>query len=520
MPAPSQVDLEANNRTNLEQFVIKRNTTILEAQKKQPQDLEPFRKFKAEEKQNHLEPPAQSILEKEETKNDGGGDVVEDDLKKSLINKSVIHESKENDEIDIRDTGTIHMLAVTAVTQTEHPNRSLRPWLFALMSLTFIMIQSAVFYMIIKESDILPCSAHIDCLTRKYCDYNFGEDGGQRQALCNDCKLLTTLLDYDDDYYKLTSDQACMFIFVIFILVAHMSTDIEEATIEEALLRKNGATTSNIPALILLASLRHRRMVLPWGIALAVIVITLTEDDLSMKNMLLNAAALKFLLNVDSLVLKKSSSSSSGSDDDNDNRNSSEEMIIIPVREGVDYSWWGPRVESIVIGVVVIITVLNVRSVVKGLNDIFYGDVGVDVSCLHFYYVLWWMLVYGSLSTCIIHALCHLYTTTCSTELEEEEEQQEEQVVEGEEEQVEGEEEQVKGKRKVLLIVTDTLFQSMASLSPLYLFAFLSNFIDMDYTWYLYGDELKSYGILAATSLSIYVILALLLHRYAMKKSI
>jgi hypothetical protein len=66
----------------------------------------------------------------------------------------------DDDDGEIRDTGTIHMFAVTAVTQTENPNRCLRAWFFAFISLTFIMIQSTAFYMIIKEADVLPYSAH------------------------------------------------------------------------------------------------------------------------------------------------------------------------------------------------------------------------------------------------------------------------------------------------------------------------------------------------------------------------
>jgi hypothetical protein len=594
------------------------------------QDLEPFiKKILVEETQQDLEPLIRKILV-EETHNDGGGD-AEDDLKPPLIKSVIQQESKDNDEIDIRDirnTGTIHMLAVTAVTQTEDRHSPFRPWLFALVSLGFIMIQSTAFYMIIQESHGLPCSAHTDCLTGKYCEYGSGnysrEDGGERQALCADCEYLTLQLYSDDsewindmesikkacdreeitslesvdhnvvwineegnpavynqtkyasgyDYWclarqhckqsemymedkedvnsheeaweiaqhinqcdylvlvknKLTSAQAFIFVFLILILASHMSTDIEEATIEEALLRKNGATTSNIPALILLASLRHRRLVLPWGIALAVVVITLT-DDLSIKNILLNVLALEFLLNVDSIVLKfykTSSFSCSGSNDDNeDNSHSSEEMII-PVREGVDYSWWGPRVESIGIGIVVIITVLNIESVVEGLSDIFLRESEGAVSCGLFYAALWWMLVYGSLSTCIIHALCHLGAKvrirgrivheTLNSEIDSEQQPQ----LESQNER-EGKE---KVKGKCLFILADTLFQAMASLSPLYLFAFLIFFIDMIYytreelLTVSFGDNFRTYGILALVFWIIYVILAFLIHRYATKKQI
>jgi hypothetical protein len=87
-----------------------------------------------------------------------------------------------------------------------------------------------------------------------------------------------------------------------------------------------------------------------------------------------------------------------------------------------------------------------------------------------------------------------------------------------------GEEIKMKGK-VLLLIVADTLFQAMASLSPLFLSAFLTFLITMTYLspqiilmWF--GDEFLIISTLFLCFWCIYGILAFLIHRYATKKSI
>ena len=322
---------------------------------------------------------------------------------------------------------------------------------------------------------------------------------------------------------KLTISQAFIFVFVTFLLTSHMCVDIEEATIEEALLRKKRATISNISALILLVSLRLRRLVLPWAIALAVVVVTLT-DDLTMKNILLNVVALEFILNADTLVLKfcyeqpsvkervhdesqqreqldeeskieqrdiqvhavfeiGSSEMKISTPNENDEFASSyeEDEKHIFVREGVDYSWWGPRVESFVIGLVVVITVLKAELVADFLNDVFYKS-RHGMACVRLFWALWFMLVYGSLSTCIAHALCHFITKMRvlldKNLLAENNSGSGDQVGEAQDENRDdgGDE-----KGNFLCIILDTLFQSLASLCAFYLYASSLFLVDWSY---------------------------------------
>ena len=120
--------------------------------------------------------------------------------------------------------------------------------------------------------------------------------------------------------------------------------------------------------------------------AMAVVALTLTED-LNMKNVLLNVVALEFILQADSLLLKywcrktitfDTVRSSSPHQDVEEQSNTilivterpSTEKRNDPVDVGDDYSWWAPRVETVVIGIVMIVTVQNVMTVVEAINNV------------------------------------------------------------------------------------------------------------------------------------------------------
>ena len=57
------------------------------------------------------------------------------------------------DEDEICDTGTIHMMAAIAFTEEESGRRTLRPFLFGLMSPYFVLIQCAAFCVILIEGE-------------------------------------------------------------------------------------------------------------------------------------------------------------------------------------------------------------------------------------------------------------------------------------------------------------------------------------------------------------------------------
>ena len=616
--------VEETSRRDLEQLIKK----ILKEERQN--DLEPLiQKYFDEENKKDAEPliARVELQGKKDVQRNDQGDEEDGDLEPFV--KTLLMESKMKDELETRDTGTIHMLAVTEVTKTQD-RCTLRPWFFALMSFCFVMIQSAAFYMMIYEYERLPCSAHTDCLTGQYCKM-YDRSDTRAQSLCEECEDLTLMLttlseiknatdkdwnsrmhssnncskeeitnlesvdqsvvwfneygypqynrtNFPDpnaleclalqhcrqsekympadkkvttidealaiastinqcDYLvlvrnKLMGTQAFVFICLIFIIAAHMSNDIEEATIEEALLRKRGATMSNFPALILLVSLRHRRLVLPWGMAMAVVVITLT-DDLSIKNILLNVVALEFILNADSLFLKYCFSRAPKSrdilhEDDNDH---STENIEPAVMEGMDYSWWGPRVESFSLGLVMIITVLDIRSEVDFLNDIFFGSSN-DVGCELLSDALWLIMFYGSLLTCIVHSLCHLGTLMrvpidkCLTSITATATRADRTLTVHEPEysspdEIDERVEEVKGR--LLFIVADTLFQSMASLCALFLFSGLTYLIAIAYfspQELLPDDPFPTVGILAVVFLCTYFILALVMNSHSIKKMI
>ena len=176
---------------------------------------------------------------------------------------------------------------------------------------------------------------------------------------------------------KLTRPQMAVFVFMVFIFASHMSTDMEEAAIEEALLLNAGFKEDSfggiIPAQLLLVSLRYRRFILPWAIGAAVIAINLT-DDLSIKNILLNVLALEFLLNADSLLvvfLCKSRTTHRSQ--------FVQEMIGKAAKQNVFVSWWRPRVEACVVAFVMIVIVIN-PSVVDVLSRT-YSYYNKETSC-------------------------------------------------------------------------------------------------------------------------------------------
>ena len=57
---------------------------------------------------------------------------------------------EEFDESTLRDTGTIHMIAINAVNQVKQ--RRWPPWVLAIFSLGFVSIQAGAFYMMIFGS--------------------------------------------------------------------------------------------------------------------------------------------------------------------------------------------------------------------------------------------------------------------------------------------------------------------------------------------------------------------------------
>ena len=224
----------------------------------------------------------------------------------------------------------------------------------------------------------------------------------------NQCDFLVLLKN------KLTVSQSFVFIFVTIILLCHMNADIEEASIEEALFRKNGSKNTpppTFPSLILLASLRFRRFVLPWTMAIAVVSLTLT-NDLSMKNVLLNVVALEFILQAVSLLVKyccRNTNDSSTNARVNAGQHSYEKRND-PVLADKDYSWLASRVETVVVGATMIVTVLNVMTVVEGFCVLFHPYL---FSCDRLgEETLWLVHIFGSLCTCIVHALCYFFNKT------------------------------------------------------------------------------------------------------------
>jgi len=310
-----------------------------------------------------------------------------------------------------------------------------------------------------------------DCLAWKHCklDEMFspkenpttGKEAYNLARNINQCDFLVLLKN------KLTVSQSFVFVFVTIILLCHMNADIEEASIEEALFRKNGSknTPPTFPALILLASLRFRRFVLPWAMAMAVVSLTLT-NDLSMKNVLLNVVALEFILQADSSLLVKyccrNTNDSSTNARVNEGQHSYEEKKSDPVVADKDYSWLASRVETVVVGATMIVTVLYVMTVVEGFMVLIDLD---NFSCDRLGATLWLGHIFGSLCTCIVHALCYFFNKAyedCD------------------------EVRQRESKIKLLLeVVLGTLFQSMASLCPFNLYILINWLIDMTY----YGHE-------------------------------
>jgi len=296
---------------------------------------------------------------------------------------------------------------------------------------------------------------------------------------------------------KLTVSQMFVFIFVTIILLAQMNQDIEEAAIEEALLRKNATnngTSPTFPALIVLVSLRFRRFVLPWAISMAVVSLTLT-DDLSMKNVLLNVVALEFILHADSLLAKyccwntnDTSTAGRGPDDDIDIEASDCATINDPVVAWKDYSWLAPRVETVVLGVMMILTVLNVMAVVEGIHvllDYLHG--WSSFSCTRLADTLWFVASFGSLWTCIVHAFCYFFLNfgSVSQTYQEVLIPPEESI--SQEEQDDGDDDDEVSQSEppktdlLLKLILGTLFQSMASLCALYLYKVANTLVEMTY---------------------------------------
>ena len=296
------------------------------------------------------------------------------------------------EENETHKTETIHMCAIIAAhTKDENPftDGNIRRICLVLFSLILVMSHSSVLFMVIHESCISPCSAQqSECLTstsgpsqnlsstRTPSKLPPSQHPTTRAFTIAPTVLITekpkskkspkTTKRSDDlskqresnqqcayfefESNKLTSGQTYVLIFVSLILDAQLSTDIEEATVEEAFLRENVETVSHPLAFIFILSLRHRRFVLPWVFVLSVVVIILT-DDLLIKNILLNAAALDFILNVDTWLQKFFCHPSRG------RPNLLRGNLVV----GSHYSWWGPRVEAFIVALVVPVTVLKLN---------------------------------------------------------------------------------------------------------------------------------------------------------------
>jgi hypothetical protein len=166
---------------------------------------------------------------------------------------------------------------------------------------------------------------------------------------------------------KFNGPQMAVFVFMVFIFASSMSSDMEEAAIEEALLLnaafKNDSFVNIVPAQLLLVSLRYRRFILPWAIGAAVIAVSLT-NDLSIVNILLNVLALEFLLNADSLVASFLCKSSI-----KDCCEFVHEMIGKAANDNVVVSWWRARVESCVVSLAMIIVVMH-----PSVVDVFFNS--------------------------------------------------------------------------------------------------------------------------------------------------
>jgi len=236
------------------------------------------------------------------------------------------------------------------------------------------------------------------CLAWQHCEQTEMYKQADEKDRCDYVSLIAN---------KFTYTRKFIYVIAIMILAFHLSQDIEEAAIEEAILGHHLASTNenealnlkHLPAFLLRLSLRYRRNVLPWMVAIAVIGVSLS-DDLSVLNIMLNVLAILFILNADSTVAYLMLSPGCKKND------YSPKQLVKDANEAkIKFSFWGTRLTAAFPAITIILSVFWIEEMVDYWNTI-HDEVGCEG--VHFH--LWDVgVVYGPFITGVIHSFCIIY---------------------------------------------------------------------------------------------------------------
>jgi len=231
------------------------------------------------------------------------------------------------------------------------------------------------------------------CLAWHHCEQTeMYQPNDEKDNICDYISLIAN---------KFTHTRKSIYVIAIIILTFHLSQDIEEATVEEAILGHHLESTNKLklkylPAFLLRLSLRYRRNVLPWMVAIAVIGVSLA-DDLSVLNIMLNVLAILFILNADSTVAYLVLSPSRKK-----NEYSPKQLVKDANEAKIKFSFWGTRLTAAFPALFIVLSIFWIEEIVEYWNNI-RGEPGCNGLHNHLYHV---GVELGPLITGVIHSFC------------------------------------------------------------------------------------------------------------------
>lgn len=206
---------------------------------------------------------------------------------------------------------------------------------------------------------------------------------------------------------KFTRTRKFVYVMAMTILAFYLSKDIEEAAVEEAVLdhhlasinEDEGLTLKYLPAFFLRLSLRYRRNVLSWMIAITVIGVSLAED-LSVLNIMLNVLAILFIAEADSTIAYLILSPGCKK-----RYCSPKQLVEAANKAKIKFSFWGTRLTAAFPVIAIILSVFWIEKIINYWNT-FHDDIG----CIGLHVHLWKVGVeIGPFITGVIHSFCIIY---------------------------------------------------------------------------------------------------------------
>jgi len=159
---------------------------------------------------------------------------------------------------------------------------------------------------------------------------------------------------------RLSLDQIIVFIAIIFLFASSLTSDIEESSVEEAVLDyviKTHGRKNLVSRYILRTSIRIRRHILPWFVAGAASSVILV-DGLSSKNILLNLLAVIFITETDNTLAKLFLSP--------DKLNLADNVVEAAKSSKIArVSFWGTRMLSVFVSVVMFIVTIKIEKLMN-----------------------------------------------------------------------------------------------------------------------------------------------------------